>query len=145
MLQLWQQNRTGFLERRLVRHRWKVEEAADARPLREIGLRLRSNLWALPSTESEPGSACAASLHKYLGEVRREFDYSIVAATGGANQSTALAQFADGIILVLSAERTRRMAARRVRDALQAAQVRLLGTVLSDREFPIPEAIYRRL
>jgi hypothetical protein len=28
---------------------------------------------------------------------------------------------------------------------LDAAQARILGTVLSDRSFPIPEGIYRRL
>ena len=36
-------------------------------------------------------------------------------------------------------------AARRIKERLQKAQVRILGTVLSDREFPIPERIYRRL
>jgi Mrp family chromosome partitioning ATPase len=56
-----------------------------------------------------------------------------------------MAQFADGIILVLSARHTRRVTACKIKETLQAAQARLLGTVLSDRVFPIPEAIYRRL
>jgi Mrp family chromosome partitioning ATPase len=56
-----------------------------------------------------------------------------------------MAQFADGIILVLSAHRTRRAMARKIKETLEAAQVRILGTVLSDRVFPIPERIYRRL
>jgi hypothetical protein len=30
-------------------------------------------------------------------------------------------------------------------EMLEASQVRILGTVLSDRVFPIPEGIYRRL
>jgi hypothetical protein len=121
-------------------------ETGQIRPLREAGLRLQSNLWLLRVSDSESDDGCAASLlHKYLGEIRREFEYSIVAAAGGSSQGLAMAQFADGMILVLSAPRTRRIAARRIRDALQAAHVRLLGTVLNDREFPIPEAIYRRL
>jgi len=57
----------------------------------------------------------------------------------------ATAQFADGIILVVSAHRTRRIAARKIKEVLEAAQARILGTVLSDRIFPIPEGIYRRL
>jgi Mrp family chromosome partitioning ATPase len=56
-----------------------------------------------------------------------------------------MAQFADGIILVLSAQRTRRIMARKIKGMLEAAQARILGTVLSDRVFPIPDGIYRRL
>jgi hypothetical protein len=32
-----------------------------------------------------------------------------------------------------------------VKDMLQATNTRLLGTVLSERTFPIPAGIYRRL
>jgi Mrp family chromosome partitioning ATPase len=56
-----------------------------------------------------------------------------------------MAQSADGMILVLSAQKTRRIAARKIKDVLDAAHVRVLGTVLCDREFPIPERIYRQL
>jgi receptor protein-tyrosine kinase len=79
--------------------------------------------------------------------VRREFEYSIVEAppAGESNEATAMAQFADGIILVVSAQRTRRAAALKIKASLEAAKIRLLGTVLSDRLFPIPEKIYRRL
>jgi len=83
-------------------------------------------------------------LKAYMEEIRREFEYSIVAASGGdPNETLAIGQSADGIVLVLSAMRTRRAGAVRVRDAL--AQLHLLGTVLTDREFPIPATIYRRL
>ncbi len=40
---------------------------------------------------------------------------------------------------------TRRVVARKIKEMLEAAQARILGTVLSDRVFPIPERIYRRL
>jgi Mrp family chromosome partitioning ATPase len=56
-----------------------------------------------------------------------------------------MAQFADGTVLVLSADRTRRVAARKIKEKLDGANARLLGVILSDRVFPIPEAIYRRL
>jgi len=32
-----------------------------------------------------------------------------------------------------------------MKETLEAARVRVLGTILSNRVFPIPEAIYRRL
>jgi Mrp family chromosome partitioning ATPase len=46
---------------------------------------------------------------------------------------------------VVSAQRTRRAAARTIKQALEAAHARILGTVLSERTFPVPEALYRRL
>ena len=121
------------------------EMRTGSAPLRQSATRLRSNLWLVPAGEKVRRTT--GSLHKYLGDVRREFEYSIVEAPPPeeSTETKAIAQFADGIILVLSAHRTRRVVARKVKQALEAAQVSVLGTVLSDRVFPIPEALYRRL
>jgi protein-tyrosine kinase len=121
-----------------------VQDAST--PLRQSATRVGSNLWLAPRPGRNEGIA-TASWHSYLGDVRRQFEYSIVVApaAGESNVATAMAQFADGIILVLSAQRTRRIAARKIKEALEEAEARLLGTVLSDRTFPIPERIYRRL
>jgi len=118
---------------------------ASMPPLRRIATKLRENLWQVPPPARNP--ATASSLHSYLGEMRREFEYSIVEAppAGESNEAIAMAQFADGIILVVSAQRTRRAAAVKIKESLEAARARLLGTVLIDRLFPIPEKIYRRL
>lgn len=116
-----------------------------ARP-RDSGVRVRGNLWTVPFRTTGTFTS-GTSLHRYMGEIRREFEYSVVAAAscGGSPSAISMAQLADGIILVLSAQFTRRMAALRVRDAVESAQIRILGTVLRDREFPIPEGLYRRL
>jgi Mrp family chromosome partitioning ATPase len=37
------------------------------------------------------------------------------------------------------------VAARKAKQTLEAANVRVLGTVLNNRTFPIPEKIYRML
>ena len=115
-------------------------------PLREAGMQVQRNLWHLP-LEADSTEESAASLHRYVSEVRREFEYSIVAAPAVAisSRTMALAQLADGIVLVLSAQHTRRQQARKIKTTLEEAQARLLGMVLSDREFPMPETIYRRL
>jgi len=104
---------------------------------------VKKNLWSLQFPHH--GTQTTMRLLKvYMEEIRREFEYSIVAASGGEpNEAIAFGQSADGIVLVLSAMRTRRAGAQRFRDAL--AQLHLLGTVLTDREFPIPATIYRRL
>ncbi|HYM77016.1 MAG TPA: hypothetical protein VE377_13675 [Candidatus Dormibacteraeota bacterium] len=122
-----------------------VAYPTQGRSMRESATRLRRNLWLAPPRETGEDDVGTASVRAYLEEVRREFEYSIVAApaAGESNEALAMAQFADGIILVLSAKHTRRENARRIIDLL--TQVRLLGTVLADREFPMPEGIYRRL
>jgi hypothetical protein len=115
--------------------------------LRPPATRLRGNLWLMPFDRSGEDSSSTVSLYSRLCELRREFEYSIVegAPAGVSNEATAMAQLADGVILVLSAHRTRRATALSIKTRLESAQARILGVVLSDRMFPIPEKIYRRL
>jgi hypothetical protein len=109
--------------------------------------RVASNLWLVPPLANEEGQSSTASLHSFLGAIRTRFEFSIVVGPCAAESTaaTAMAQLADGIVLVLSAKRTRRITARKITERLETAQARLLGIVLSDRVFPIPERIYRRL
>ena len=134
---------TGLLDMRTGSNESEYLEEPRARPFRQSGVRIRRNLWLMPA----PRGDCPRieSLNVYMAELRRDFEYSIVAAPAytASSSTLAMAQFADGIILVLSAQRTRRIHALRVKDALSKG--RFLGTVLSDREFPIPSGIYRRL
>ena len=115
--------------------------------LRQSATRLQGNLWLVPAAEQHGVRGTTVDLHSYLGAVRREFEYSILEGppAGESNEATSMAQFADGIILVLSAGSTRRVVARKIKEMLDAAHARVLGTVLTDRVFPIPEGIYRRL
>ena len=46
-------------------------------------------------------------------------------------------------VLVLQANSTRRVATRKAKRALAAANVRVLELVLNNRTFPTPEKIYR--
>jgi hypothetical protein len=109
--------------------------------------RVRGNLWLVPAAQIRADRGATALLHSHLAEMRKEFEFSIVEAppAGESNQALAMAQFADGIILVLSAHRTRRITACKTVEMLEAAKAHILGTVLSDRVFPIPDRIYRRL
>ena len=121
-------------------------EMDAAMPLRQISAHVRANLWLVPDGRIGGVQAASASLHSYLAEVRRQFEYSIVQAPSAASEETTLlAQFADGIVVVVSEHQTRRAAACQIKTALEAAHVRILGAVLINRVFPIPEAIYRRL
>ena len=88
-----------------------------------------------------------AGLRTLLAELRCEFQYAVIQAppAGLYNEAARLGQLSDGMVLVLRAHQTRRIAAHNVKNVLQAANVRLLGTVLDQRTFPIPDGIYRRL
>lgn len=114
-------------------------------PLKEVATRLHRNCWLLDSGQRFYQSG--ESLQEYLSQIREEFEYSILAApaAGESDTATAIAQLADGIILVLQAQSTRRAVAQRIKERMDDARVRLLGTVLSDREFPIPRELYLRL
>jgi len=118
-----------------------------ATPLRQTATRVRSNVWLIPSEANSPDATPTTSLHSLLSDLRQEFEYSIVESppAGESNAAAAMAQLADGIVLVLSAHHTRRATARKIKEMLDAAQARILGTVLTDRIFPIPEKLYRRL
>ena len=48
-------------------------------------------------------------------------------------------------MLVLTANKTRRLVAAQMKDLLRMAQVPLLGTVLAERRLPVPEGLYRKL
>jgi Mrp family chromosome partitioning ATPase len=82
-----------------------------------------------------------------MGDLKEEFDYVLVDAPPISSNTDAvlLGQMADGIILVVQADSTRREAARIAKETFESAKVRLLGAILTDRKFPIPESLYRKL
>lgn len=86
-------------------------------------------------------------LRSHLGELRRAFDYALIhaAPVSGTGGTALLAHLADGLVLGLEAHRTRRLAARKVKEPLEAVKVRVLGIVLDGRRFPVPGRLYRRL
>jgi hypothetical protein len=108
------------------------------------------NLWRVPGFGlPEYGEEAGTGPYwlSRLAELRNEFEYAVIhgPVAGISSEAALLGQLADGIILVLAAHSTRRAAARKMKETLEAAQVRILGTVLSERTFPVPEWIYRRL
>jgi len=96
--------------------------------------------------ENGSGSS-GAWLRDRLAELRRSFDYTIIhgPAAGIHTEAALLGSLCDGVVLVVEANSTRRQTAQKVKEKLHSANARLLGAVLSQRTFPIPQAIYRRL
>lgn len=118
--------------------------------MRKSSRQLQDNLWLVPLGVffgSPEDATNLPWLRSRLGELRREFDYSIIHGPPAPEPggSALIAHLADGLILTIDAGRTRRVTARRVREQLVARNVRLLGAVLLERSFPIPERLYRRI
>jgi capsular exopolysaccharide synthesis family protein len=120
-------------------------------PIRDFAVRIAGgNLWLVP-----PGSLAAEAqglfasdrLRSRIGELRQEFDYVLIDAPPVSSYSDAvlLGQMADGVILVVEANSTRRETARKAKETFEGANVKLLGAILNNRTFPIPEVLYRKL
>jgi len=120
------------------------------RTVRDSARRVSSHLWQVPREvfmgENEAGLS-VEWLPGRLRELRLEFDYTVLHGPPAALCSDAalLSYLSDGVVLVLEANTTRRAAAQRAVQMLQATNARVLGSVLSRRTFPIPQGIYRRL
>ncbi|MBZ5570720.1 MAG: hypothetical protein LAO09_02435 [Acidobacteriia bacterium] len=118
--------------------------------LRDSSQQLSDKLWFMPGDvflSGSDGNSSGVWLRARLAELRLEFDYTVLRGPAAAISSEAavLGGLCDGAVLVLEANSTRRITAERAKERLHAANVRLLGTVLSERTFPVPEALYRRL
>jgi Mrp family chromosome partitioning ATPase len=115
--------------------------------VREIPSR---NLWVLPSGPPSPEPPAPWAFDRLalrVAELRRAFTFVLIdtPATNLYADVTLLSSLADGAILVLDADSTRRAAALQAKEALAEAKFQLLGAVLNKRTFPIPDFFYRRL
>jgi protein-tyrosine kinase len=125
-------------------------ETQEPSDFRDSSRRLSNQLWLIPRSvfvgENENGLS-GAWLRERLTELRRTFDYTILYGPPAAlgSEAALLASLCDGMVLVVEANSTRRLAAQKVKEKLHAANARLLGAVLSERTFPIPETIYKKL
>jgi protein-tyrosine kinase len=107
-----------------------------------------SNLTVIPAGSNLLAWNCALAsetARQRLSDLRSRFDYILIEAHAKSTigSDVMLGQLADGAVLVVEANETRREAARNAIGELVAANVRVLGSVLNNRRFPIPEKVYR--
>lgn len=105
-------------------------------------------LWMVPRQSWLPedcGQRITDQNLSRLRELTTEFDFSILWCPPVSWRMASIGQTCDGLVLVLSANKTRRLVAAQIKDQLSKAQVPLLGTVLAERRFPVPRGLYRSL
>jgi Mrp family chromosome partitioning ATPase len=119
-------------------------------PITRFTQQVRDNLYLMPfgtNTPEWPTALTSPRMRTRIAELRESFDHVMFYAppVGRFPDAMLLGQLADGIILIIEAENTKRQEATRAKETIESANVRLLGAVLDNRKFPIPEAIYRYL
>ena len=110
-----------------------------------------SSLWLLPAgaagddgnrvLEAQPDAV-------WVRDLIDAFDYVLIDAPAIAPEGIAsriMGAEVGGVVLVVEANQTRRRVARAAADQLRGSGARVVGTVLNNRTFPVPEMIYRRL
>ena len=110
----------------------------------------KQNLWVLTSGRipADPQALLTSdALRECMAELRASFNYVLVDAPPLAHCADAylLGAIADGIVLVVEANCTRRETARRVKESLEAAQIPILAAVLNKCTRNVPDAVYRYL
>jgi capsular exopolysaccharide synthesis family protein len=135
-----------------ISNHYGLAEALQVRePVRGFVTQLsRPNLWLLScGNETEKSQTLLGSerMRALLPELQREFDYVLIDAPPlrAGDDTIVLGRNAEGVVLVLKANTSRRETARQAVHALENANVRLLGAVLNHRTFPVPEKIYKKL
>ncbi|HEX4786680.1 MAG TPA: CpsD/CapB family tyrosine-protein kinase [Candidatus Sulfotelmatobacter sp.] len=109
-----------------------------------------SNLWLLTAGSAPAdGQSWMGSevLRSRMAELRAKFDFVLIDAPAVTQSGDAVAwgHMGDGVVMVLSANATRRESAHWAATELAAAGVRVIGSVLNKRTFPIPEKVYSKL
>jgi hypothetical protein len=120
-------------------------------PIRQYARQLsRQNLWLVScgaATGDSQQLLASGRMRARISELRAEFDYVLldVAPMNTSNHTMMFGSLLDGVVLVIKANTTRRDSAREAVQQLRASNVRVLGVVMNQRTFPIPESIYKRL
>jgi Mrp family chromosome partitioning ATPase len=118
--------------------------------IREHCTQIHRNLWFAGTdllTDGRGSLLSVDELKQRFAQLFTSFEFLLIDAPGAGVSGDAahLGQACDAGVLVIEANSTRRLSARKAKEALESAGVRLLGTVLHNRLFPIPEGLYKRI
>ena len=129
-----------------------AEALCDSGPVNEFVHKTKdSNLWVMPTGAANPqfdlsSREIAERLKDRMNELRVCFKYVLIHSPVYAGRRPAPPGFGvDGLVLIVEANSTRRERAREVMEELRMLGTPILGVVLNNRTFPIPDAIYHKL
>jgi len=126
------------------------EALYDSRPVQEFVHNIKdAKLWLMPAGGANVALSSpemSERLKERVRELRTFFKYVLIHSPVYSDRAAAPYSFgADGIVLVVEANSTRRETVREVMEELRIQGTPVLGVVLNNRTFPIPDAIYNKL
>ncbi|WP_243373437.1 hypothetical protein [Geotalea sp. SG265] len=82
-----------------------------------------------------------------FAQLREQFDMVLIDSSPGTTSPTsiALSRYADGVVMVVEADKTSRLVAESLKEKISRNGGNLMGIILNRRRFHIPEFIYKRL
>jgi len=109
-----------------------------------------AELYLVPCGIVSPGTKRhfdSPRFESFLKLAREKFDFVILDAApiGDHPDPQTICSKVDGVVMVISAGKTRRQVAQRVKKKVEDAGGTILGVVLNRRKYYIPEWIYKRL
>lgn len=138
-------------EFQVANHYGLADALQGGEPIRQFVQQLsQPNLWLLSCgslSEESPKLLALERMRKRMFELRSEFDYVLldVAPLSSSNHAVMLGSWCDGVTLVLKENASNRKVAQKALNEFRAVNALVLGAVLNQRTFPIPDSIYRRL
>jgi len=131
----------------LPNDRGLAESLATDAPIGAFGRRVAgTDLTIITAGKARP-SACSERVAERIREMREQFDYLLLRAPAGTHPADAcfLARLTGSAVLVIEAHATRRDTATHLKLQLTQNGVAVLGAVLNNRTFPVPQKLYAKL
>ncbi len=127
-----------------------TEALANSAPIRSFTIPLSARLSLLPAGAIRSDLEDLLNLDRTqtrIKELRSQFDWVIVNAPPlhRCMDSFALGQLTDGLVLIIEAGSTRRESAQVAVSSVRSSNIPILGAVLNNRTFPIPDKLYALL
>jgi len=128
-----------------------ADALVNPNPVRSFARQLSpANLWLITAgklNENQQGLLTSDRMRLRIQELRSEFDFILFDAPslGKSNAAVGLGAFCDGVVLVLKANASRRESATQAVEDFQRANAKVLGAVLNQRTYPIPNKLYNKL
>jgi Mrp family chromosome partitioning ATPase len=132
-------------------HHGLADSLRQEGPVRGFATQVRpQGLWLVSSGSLEKDSLNLLNggrMKQRITELKGEFDFLLidVPPLNVFEDALAFGQLVDGAVLVVEANTTRREATMRAADRLRQAGIPVLGAVLNNRTFAIPNALYERV
>jgi Mrp family chromosome partitioning ATPase len=119
-------------------------------PIESFGQQLEDGLTVFPTgnvTRESESAALSSAMIARFADLRAQYDFVLIQSPPLTMMSNAsvLGSLSDGVVLIVEAHRTRRDLAAKLNLELQHNKVAVLGAVLNNRTYPIPQKLYSKL